>query len=633
MSNPKITEKLDITDQETFKIALVGAPNSGKSSLFNALTGSRQKVANYPGVTVERRSGTYITAAGDDLTLIDLPGLYSLNDRSLDETVSRQVITGVHATENQPDLILCVLDSTNLRVQLRLVLELRSLEIPMVVVLNMSDIAKRDDIEIDSSKLATNLGLKIITTTAVRRSGLASLKDLLDKHIKKITALKLEKDKVSTYENNKELQKQARELAEKAIISEGHYHKATKIIDNILLHPILGLIMFFSMMIFMFQSVFSWAEAPMDMIENGFGLLAEGVTAVTPDNWLRSLLNDGIIAGVGSVLVFLPQIIILFAFILILESTGYMARAAFLMDKLMGLVGLNGRAFIPLLSSFACAIPGIMAARTIASNRDRIITIMIAPLMACSARMPVYTLLIGAFIPDQEVWGYFNMKGLVLFGLFFTGIIFALIVAFIMKITITKGVDQPFLMELPKYQLPLIRNILLGLWERSKAFLRRAGTIILGTNVALWLLALYPTAPNGSGEPDINHSIIGIMGKTIQPFFEPLGFTWEMCIALLPGMAAREVAVGALGTVYALQGDEDQVASSLEVMIAASWSLPTALAFLTWYIFAPQCFATLATAKRETNSWAWTGFMAGYLFALAYFCAWGVNVLATNMMS
>ena len=626
-------KELQNSPPHRFKVALVGAPNCGKSSLFNALTGSRQKVANYPGVTVERRIGIYKTDSDSEITLIDLPGLYSMNDRSLDEKISRQVIMGEHETESRPDLILCVLDSTNIRVQLRLALELKTLGLPMVVVLNMADIAKRDKIEIDTQKLALDLGLKVITTTAVRRSGLTSLRDVLDHDASSIKAVKLNIPQKSSFKNIAELQKSAKEIAACALISEGHYHKATKAIDKVLLHPVLGLITFLALMVFMFQSVFSWSSVPMDIIEEGFALLSQGVTAITPDNWLRSLLNDGMIAGVGSVLIFLPQIVILFTFILILESTGYMARAAFLMDKLMGVVGLNGRAFIPLLSSFACAIPGIMAARTIASNRDRLITIMIAPLMACSARMPVYTLLIAAFIPDQEVWGYFNLKGLVLFALFLTGIIFALIVAFIMKITISKETAKPFLMELPKYQLPLLKNILLGLWERTKAFLRRAGTIILGTNVALWVLALYPTAPDGSNEPDINHSIIGIMGKAIQPIFEPLGFTWEICIALIPGMAAREVAIGALGTVYALQGDDDQVANSLEAMISQSWSLPTAFAFLAWYIFAPQCFATLATAKRETNSWAWTGFMTFYLFALAYLSAWGVNVVTTHMIS
>lgn len=613
----------------SIKAALIGAPNCGKSSLFNTLTGAHQKVANYPGVTVERRVGTVTTEAGHTIHLIDLPGLYSLHDRSLDEKVSREVVTGVHATEKQPELLVCVVNASNLRVHIRLVLELKTLGLPMIVALNMHDLASRDGIEIDADRLSEELALPVVTTIAVRKSGVKSLKEFLDRDIS--TYPKAHNSLSDT--SIRGLQNEARRITKLVQISEGHQHKITRVLDKIALNPIVGPFIFFIMLFFMFQAVFSWAETPMDMIEGFFAYLGELIGETLPDNWIKGLLTDGIIAGVGSVLVFLPQIIILFSFILVMEASGYMARAAFIMDKLMSKVGLNGRAFIPLLSSFACAIPGIMATRTISNHRDRITTIMIAPLMTCSARLPVYTLLIAAFIPNNTVMGIFGLQGVVFFALYMAGIISAIIVAAVMKKTITKGSLQPFLMELPKYQLPRIDHIILGLWQRIKAFVRRAGTIILYTSIALWALALYPNAPKDATEPDIYYSYAGMIGRALQHIFAPLGFNWEISIALVPGMAAREVAVSALGTVYALQGDEDQVAESLSSVLQNQWPLSTALAFLAWYIYAPQCFATLATARRETNSWGWTAFMAGYLFGLAYLVALIVNITAKALMA
>jgi len=611
------------------KVALVGSPNCGKSSLFNSLTGSRQKVANYPGVTVERRSGKYTTAAGQTITLIDLPGIYSLKDRTLDERVSRQVITGTHQSESQPDLLLCVADSTNLRVHLRLVLELKHLGLPIILALNMHDMAQRDDIEIDLDILSRELGIPVVTTIAVRQGSLDNLKRQLSDRVTHLPP----KQKREQAPTTRELQILARNIVQKALLSEGTHHKITRQLDKILLHPLLGLIIFFITLFGMFQLVYFWSEAPMTLIEDGFAVLQRGLATILPDNWFRSLINDGIIAGVGSVLVFLPQIIILFTFILILEATGYMARAAFIMDRLMAMVGLNGRAFIPLMSSFACAIPGIMATRTIEHHRDRLTTIMIAPLMTCSARIPVYALLIGAVVPNHPIiYGLFGLQGMVLFGLYLVGILSALIVALVLRMTLTRGTAQPFLMELPKYQLPVLRHILINLWERVRAFLRRAGTIILYSAIALWALAQYPKKPIGGLEPDIFYSYAGIMGRALHHIFAPLGFNWEMSIALIPGMAAREVAIGALGTVYALQGSEGHVEQSLRAVIQSSWPLPTALAFLAWYIFAPQCLATLATVRRETNSWAWTAFMTGYLFALAYLAALAVNWTAIALL-
>jgi len=609
---------------DNIKIALIGGPNCGKSSLFNTLTGSRQKVANYPGVTVERRSGKYITEDHQTITLIDLPGIYSLKDRTLDERVSRQVITGTHASENRPDLLLCVADSTNLRVHLRLVLELKHLGLPIILALNMQDMAQRDGIIIDPKVLSQALGIPVVTTVAVRRD---SLKDLRQQLATSLRNLGPAQDPVQA-PTTRELQKQAREIADKALISEGTHHKITRQLDKILLHPVLGLIIFFVILFGMFQLVYFWAAAPMALIESGFAALQDMIINFLPDNWFRSLLTHGIIAGVGSVVIFLPQIIILFTFILTLEATGYMARAAFIMDRLMAMVGLNGRAFIPLMSSFACAIPGIMATRTIEHHRDRITTIMIAPLMTCSARIPVYALLIGAVVPNDPVlFGYFGLQGMVLFGLYLVGVLSALIVAAVLKMTLTRGAPQPLLMELPKYQLPLIRHLLINLWERVRAFLRRAGTIILYSAIGLWVLAQYPKKPIGGLEPDIYYSFAGLLGRALHYVFAPLGFNWEISIALVPGMAAREVAIGALGTVYALQGNDGQVTQSLQSVIHNSWPLPTAFAFLAWYVFAPQCFATIATVRRETNSWAWTAFMVGYLFALAYLAALLVNML------
>jgi len=602
--------------------ALVGSPNCGKSSLFNSLTGSRQKVANYPGVTVERRSGKYTTADNQTITLLDLPGIYSLKDRTLDERVSRQIITGDHVSENQPDLLICVADSTNLRVHLRLVLELKHLGLPIILALNMHDMAQRDNIKIDPEILSKELGIPVVTTVAVRRGSLDDLKNQLSETLHNLPP----KQGALAAPTTRELQQQARGITARAMLSEGTQHNITRQLDKIILHPVFGLIIFFITLFGMFQLVYFWAEAPMNLIEGSFAALQGLISDILPDNWFRSLLNDGIIAGVGSVLIFLPQIMILFTFILILESTGYMARAAFIMDRLMAMVGLNGRAFIPLMSSFACAIPGIMATRTIEHHRDRITTIMIAPLMTCSARIPVYALLIGAVVPNNSIiFGLFGLQGVVLFGLYLVGIVSALIVAAILKMTLTKGVAQPFLMELPKYQLPVLKHFLINLWERAKSFLRRAGTIIFYAAIGLWLLAQYPKKPIGGLEPDIFYSYAGILGRALQYIFAPLGFNWEISIALIPGMAAREVAIGALGTVYALQGNEGQVEQGLRTVIQNTWSLPTAFAFLAWYVFAPQCLATIATVRRETNSWGWATFMTGYLFALAYFAALVVN--------
>ncbi len=605
-------------------LALVGVPNCGKSALFNALTGSRQKTGNYPGVTVERRWGHVVTEGGRRIDIVDLPGAYSLDPISPDQLVTRDVLLGLQAGERTPDAILCVVDATNLRVNLRFLLELKRIGRPMVVALNMMDLAHRHGIEIDVACLSAELGVPVVPTVAVRRGGLAELLQRLPAALDQVSA-NVEALETAFQppcaEDVRALQHEARRIAKSAILHEGVAFRATRMVDAVVLHRVAGPLILFGLLFLMFQAVFAWAATPMGWIDAGVVWLQKLATQTLPEGWLASLITDGVLAGVGSVIVFLPQILILFFFILVLEQSGYMARAAFLMDRLMSGVGLNGRAFIPLLSSFACAIPGIMAARAIDTPRDRLTTILIAPLMTCSARLPVYTLIIAAFIPNTAVAFGIGAQGLVMFGLYVAGIVSALIVAAVLKLTVTRGLPQPFLMELPKYQVPVVRDIALGLFDRARAFLRRAGTIILTCMVVLWALASFPGPPADASAPAIRYSLAGIIGQGLEYVFAPIGFTWEIAIALVPGMAAREVAVAALGTVYALSGNEEAVTESLVATLQGGWSLPTALALLAWYVFAPQCLSTLAVARRETNSWRWPLFMFSYLFVLAYMAA------------
>jgi len=593
------------------RLALVGAPNCGKSTLFNGLTGGRAKVANYPGATVETRSGRFRTPAGREVELIDLPGFYGFSPRSMDERVAVDAITGKAAGISPPDMLLVLIDAANLRTHLHSVLQLRALGRPMILALNMIDLAERDGMEIDVARLEARLGVPVAPTRATRKAGRAGLIERLDAALggKAAAAPPAFADA-----DLKDLQREARAIANEAIVAESMMNRATQEIDKVVLHPLAGPLVLAAILFFMFQAVFSWATGPMDAIDAGAVALGEAARAAMPAGWAQDLMVDGVIAGVGSVVIFLPQILILFAFILVLEASGYMARAAFLMDELMMRVGLNGRAFIPLLSSFACAIPGIMAARVIESERDRLTTILIAPLMTCSARLPVYTLIIAAFIP-REAAGPFNLQGLVMFGLYVAGIVSAVTVAYVLKRTVTQGAPQPLLMELPTYKAPDPRDFAIGLWMRASAFLKRAGTIILATSIALWFLASYPDSATS-----LRETFAGRIGAVIETLVAPIGFNLEIAIALVPGMAAREVAVSALGTVYAVQNAEDNV-EGLAAVLQSAWTLPTALAFLAWYVFAPQCFATLAAIRRETNSWRWTGFAFAYLFGLAYAAA------------
>ncbi|WP_306253659.1 ferrous iron transport protein B [Parvularcula sp. IMCC14364] len=604
---------------DNFTIALVGAPNCGKSTLFNGLTGGRAKVANYTGVTVETKQGTFSTPQGRGMSLLDLPGIYGLSGRTTDAKVALDVIKGQAEEMAQPDAMLVVIDAAQLRTHLQTALQMRQIGLPMIVVLNMYDLAQRDGVELDVAKLQERIGVPVIPCTATRKAGREALLKAID-----ILAAAPETPQPEAEVSLQQVQQEARQLFKDVIVQEPALNKMTRRLDGIFLHPLTGGLIFIGIMFVMFQAVFSWSETPMGWIEGLISLLSEGVTAATLDNWLRSLLVDGVIAGVGSVIIFLPQIIVLFLFILFLEMTGYMARAAFMMDELMLRVGLNGRAFIPLLSSFACAIPGMMAARTLESEKDRLTTIMVAPLMTCSARLPVYTVIIAAFFPSETVAGFLNLQGLVMFGLYVAGIISAIIVAFVLRKTLTKGQAQPLLMELPTYKFPDLSELLLGLWQRAKIFLRRAGTIIFVVSVALWVLTTYP------GD-SLETSFAGMIGSVLLPIFEPIGFNLEIVIALVPGLAAREVAVGALGTVYAVQGAEENI-DGLASVLRNAWSLPTALSFLAWYVFAPQCISTIAVARREMNSWAWTWLMVAYLFALAYIAAGGTYWIATALL-
>lgn len=598
-----------MSEAGAMRLALVGAPNCGKSTLFNGLTGGRAKVANYPGVTVETRIGHFATPEGRTVELIDLPGIYGFNARSQDERIALSMLRGEVDEQGPPDGLIVLIDAAHLRTHLHTVLQMQSLNIPMVVALNMIDLAERDGLKIDLELLEERLGLPVVATCAPRKAGRESLLNRLDAEVARWQDAGAE---TAPYRDLRSLQTHARALANEVILFEPTMNRATRLIDSAVLNPIAGPFILAAILFLIFQAVYSWAGPFMDMIDGGVGLLAAGVATVLPEGLLQELIVDGIIAGVGSVIIFLPQIVILFMFILLLEASGYMARAAVLMDELMLRVGLNGRAFIPLLSSFACAIPGMMSARTITNERDRLTTILVAPLMTCSARLPVYTLIIAAFIPPDTVGGIFNLQGLVMFGLYIAGVISAVTVAFVLKKTLIQGATQSLIMELPTYKLPNAQDFFLSLWQRVAAFLRRAGTVILATSIILWFLTRFPLSAT-----TLRDSFAGQIGRWLEVVLRPIGFNLEISIALVPGMAAREVAVAALGTVYAVQGGEENV-EGLAATLQNAWSLPTALAFLAWYVFAPQCFATLATARREMNSWGWTAFMFGYLFVLAY---------------
>jgi len=613
---------MDVAGSQTpLRLALVGVPNCGKTALFNRLTGSRHKVANYPGVTVERREGERAAADGRVLRVLDLPGTYSLVPTTLDEAITRDVLLGRVADAPAPELVICVVDAVHLPIGLRLALEVKRLGLPMVLALNRMDVAKRRGVQIDTARLAAELGVPVLPTIAVQRGGADSLIEAIEPA--RWIAHRNAAGPVWRQPTPEDAEQTQADL--RGILEAIGYHTPVESpwfarIDALLLHPIGGIVVLAVVLFVMFQAVFSWSAAPMAWIDDGMASLGVWVGAHLPAGPLASLLVDGVIGGAGTVLVFLPQILILFFFILALEDSGYLPRAAYLLDRLMGWVGLSGRAFIPLLSSHACAIPGIMATRTIPNWRDRLRVIMIAPLMTCSARLPVYSLLIGALIPARDV-GPFNLQGLVMFTLYVAGIVSGLLVAFVMKQFSGARHYSPLMLELPDFQWPHAGNLVLGLWERVKIFMSRVGGIILALMIVLWFLSSYPAPPAGATGPAIQYSFAGKLGAMLEYIFAPIGFNWQISIALVPGLAAREVAVGALGTVYAMSAAGDDLSAQLTPVIASGWSLATACSLMAWYIFAPQCLSTLAVVKRETNSWRYPIIMAVYLFALAYIAA------------
>jgi ferrous iron transport protein B len=614
-------------------VALVGNPNCGKTALFNLLTGARQKVANYAGVTVERKVGTLSLSGGQTVSVVDLPGSYSMKPSTPDEQVMVEVITGQRAGEAEPDAIIAVVDATNLRMNLRLVLELARLGKPLIVALNMADVARANGLHIDVKLLARELGCPVVVTVAVRKNGHAALLAELEAQLADLpvegSPLTLPPgalDEVNSFAEPlgaAELQMRVRRILSRVTPQVPKLSRFQYELDALVMHPVWGLVILATILFLIFQAVFSWATVPMNAIKYLETATGNWVASHMDTGPLRSLLVDGVVAGVGGVLVFLPQILILFFFILLLEDSGYLPRAAFLLDTLMGKVGLSGRAFIPLLSSFACAIPGIMATRTISNWKDRLATIMVAPLMTCSARLPVYALLIGAFVPARQV-GWFDLRGLTLFGLYIAGVLSAMGVAWVFKRVWMKSHYQPLMLELPPYRRPSMRNLWLGLLERVNIFMRRVGGIIFALMVILWFFSTFPGPPAGwdsSQGPAIQYSLAGMLGHALEYLFAPIGFNWQISIALVPGLAAREIAVSSLGTVYALSAASSGVADSLVPVITQGWSLATAYALLAWYVFAPQCVSTLAVVRRETNSWKYPLIMAGYLFALAYVAA------------
>ena len=607
-------------------VALLGNPNCGKTALFNLLTGSRQKVANYSGVTVERKEGRLTLSSGKNIRILDLPGAYSLYPRSLDERVTCNVLMGRAEGEKRPDLVLCILSAMNLRRNLRLVLAAKRLGLPCVVVLNMLDVAKRQGLNIDTAALSKELGLPVVTSVGIHANGADEIKSCLaEVDWRNLNNLRIGTSD-ATLENvashiahaeadNVQVQRILTNLGLDQIIPD----RLSDRLDSVLLHPVLGPIILVALLFFIFQAVFSWATVPMEIIKSSVEYLGGQISEFLPDTWLRSLLIDGILAGLGGVVIFLPQILILFFYILLLEESGYLPRAAYLLDRVMGSVGLSGRSFIPLLSSFACAIPGIMATRSISNSRDRLVTILIAPMMTCSARLPVYALLISAFIPQQKLWANIDLQGLVLFLLYLAGILGAMGVAWVLKRFASEQFrTNVLMMELPSYHLPRLGNLAISLWQRAEIFLRRVGGVILVMTIGLWVLSSFPLPPEGATLPPIQYSFAGMLGEALANVFSPIGFNWQISIALVPGMAAREVVVSSLATVYALSSSSADAAEALIPLISGDWSLATALSLLAWFVFAPQCLSTIAAVKRETGGWKVPVVMLSYLFGLAY---------------
>jgi ferrous iron transport protein B len=609
-------------------IALAGSPNAGKSVLFNSLTKLNQKVANYAGVTVEKKSGLSPVWNNRQFIFTDLPGTYSLEPVSLDEQIAVDLLLGrgIAKASDRPNLVIAVLDASNLERTLGLALELKATGLPMIVVLNMMDMAKRRGIKINTNIISRELGCPVIPMVAIKGDGVSALMARVDQM--------LPRDKPPASPPASEWSRATTEdvvarfaridsILAAAIETAGSSDRVSWKIDRVVLHPVLGSVILLAVLLTLFQTVFTWASPLADQIE-ALVVFSQNVTKSTlPSSMLRDLLTEGVLGGVGSVLVFLPQIMMLFLFINILEGSGYMARAAFMLDRMMFSVGLQGRSFVPLLSSFACAIPGIMATRTIRDDRDRLTTIMVAPLITCSARLPVYTLLISAFVPPVAGAFGISLQAWVMLALFVVGVL-SVFAAASVTCLLSRGRGQsPFMLELPAYRWPHWRYVATSLWQRVLAFLRRAGTIILGLSVVLWVLSTYPRPPEGATDPAINYSAAARIGHFLEPLVRPVGFDWRIATGLVPGFAAREVMVSSLATVFAVEqsGDDDQTTKSLSGKLQTTWAPASGFSLLAWYVFAPQCLATIATVRRETGGWKWALVMLVYMFTLAWIAA------------
>jgi len=648
-------------------IALAGNPNAGKTTLFNSLTGLKQKVANYPGVTVERKQGAW-QLNGSAAMLIDLPGLYSLDATSMDERIARDVITGQISGVKKPDAIIAVVDATNLERNLYLVTQLFEFGVPVVVALTMIDAFEKQKHEIDIAKFSELLGVPVVAVNAKSGRGRDELSETIHSVLAKQPKIPFELNGAS--ENGGPHGKIFARynfisdvVQETVKHNDRREHKLSEKIDRVLTHKIFGLLILIGVLLFVFQTIFSWASLPMDLLDQGFGAIGDFVRAEMPPGILTDLVVDGIIAGVGGVLVFLPQILLLFLFISLLEDTGYMARAAFLMDKLMSRVGLHGKAFLPLMSSFACAIPGIMATRTIENRRDRFATILIAPFMSCSARLPVYTLMIAAFFAGKTVLGFVSLAAVLMLSMYALGMLVAVAVAFILKRTILKAPPPPFIMELPPYRVPNFRTVFQNMLTRAWLFVKRAGTVILTISIILWALMYFPRSgqttavseaesvskqsqadissqdigskdqsPNTevqSESDQLKHSFAGTLGHVIEPVIRPLGFDWKVGVALIASFAAREVLVSTLSIIYNVGKDENEQSQTLISAIkdaktddgAPAWTPLKALTLMVFFVLAMQCMSTLAIVRRETNSWRWPIFMTVYMTGLAYVAA------------